>query len=121
MIALGAWPERPSACSKNASADAVSQQHVDHLAVLIDGTVEVPLVLAAKEEHLVGVPPTAERSAVLASFSRQLRPECLAQRSMVRLDASMPRSASSSMTLVADCGWRKYQRTAFRITSAGQR
>ena len=92
MIALGAWPERPSACSKNASADAVSQQHVGHLAVLIDGTVEVPLVLAAKEEHLVGVPPTAERSAVLASFSRQLRPECLgsAQHGAVgRVDAAL--------------------------------
>jgi len=25
MIALGVWPERPSACSNNASADAVSR------------------------------------------------------------------------------------------------
>jgi hypothetical protein len=38
---------------------------------------QVPLVLAAKEEHLVGVPPPTERATVLASFGGQLRPECL--------------------------------------------
>src|SRR6266702_3857834 len=81
MIALGTWPERPSACSKNASADAVSrwspQQHVHDLTVLVHSAVQVPLVRAAKKEHLVGVPVATERATVLASFSRQLRPECL--------------------------------------------
>src|SRR5216683_2831512 len=50
------------------------QQHVDNLAVLVDGTVQIPLVLAAEEEHLVGVPGATERPTVFASFSRQLRP-----------------------------------------------
>ncbi len=75
MIALGTWPERPSARLKNTSA--VPQQHVDDLAVLVDGPVQVPLVIATKEEHLVGVSIATERSAVLASFVCQLRPERL--------------------------------------------
>jgi len=58
---------------------------------------------------------------MLASFSGELRPERLDQRSTVRLDTSMPRSSSSSITLVPESGWRRYQRTAIRITSAGQR
>jgi hypothetical protein len=98
------------------------QQHVHHLTALVDGTVQVPLVVATEEEHLVGVPAPTERSALLAGFSGQLRPERLhpAQNSAIR-DTSMPRSASSSITLVADSGWRTYQRTAIRITSAGHR
>src|SRR5207244_6706849 len=40
------------------------------LAVLIDGAVHVPLVLTAKEEHLVDVPAATERSTVLALQAR---------------------------------------------------
>ncbi len=39
----------------------------------------------------------------------------------VRLLTSMPRSASSSITLAAERGWLSDHRTASRITSAGQR
>ena len=38
---------------------------------------QVPLIPAAKEQHFVGVPTTAERATVLASFGGQLGPECL--------------------------------------------
>ncbi len=59
------------------SIAVLAQQHVDDLAVLVDGAVQVPLVVAAKEEHLVDVPVATERPTVFASFSRQLRPKCL--------------------------------------------
>src|SRR5712691_10176963 len=42
------------------------QQHVDNLAVLVDGAIQVPFVLAAKEAHFVRVPVATERATVLA-------------------------------------------------------
>jgi hypothetical protein len=58
---------------------------------------------------------------MLRASSASCGPNVWTRRSTVWLDTSMPRSASSSITLVADNGWRRYQRTAIRITSAGQR
>ena len=86
------------------SIAVLAQQHVDDLAVLVDGAVQVPLVVAAKEEHLVDVPVATERPTVFASFSRQLRPECLdpAQYGPVRhVDAPLGRS---SITLLPEAG-----------------
>src|SRR5207245_7132028 len=70
----------------------VTQQHIHDLAVLVDGAVQVPLVLAAEEEHLVGVPGATKRQTMLARLSSQLRPECLdpAQHGAVRhVDAAL--------------------------------
>ena len=55
----------------------LAQQHADHLPMLVDRAIQVPLVLAAEEEHLVDVPTLPESSTVLASFGSQLRPEGL--------------------------------------------
>src|SRR5216683_7580204 len=53
------------------------RQHVHDPPVLVHGPEQIPLIRATEEEHLVGVPVATERSAVLASFSRQLRSERL--------------------------------------------
>ena len=45
------------------------QQHVHHLTVLVDGAIQMPLVPATVEEHLVGLPAATERPTVLARFS----------------------------------------------------
>src|SRR5947209_10432970 len=59
------------------SVTVLPQEHVHHLTALVDCAVQVPLVLAAEEEYLVGVPVATERLTVLSRFGRQLRPERL--------------------------------------------
>src|SRR6266511_3741564 len=108
MITLGPRAERPNACSKNASADAVSRCSRSSTSTTwpcsSTARYKYHLSLAAEEEHLVGVPVVTERPTVFASFSRQLRPECLdpAQYGPVRhVDAPLGRS---SITLLPEAG-----------------
>src|SRR2546425_13223559 len=73
-------------CLSRGGVAVLPEQHVHHLAVLVDGAGQVPLVLAAEEEHLVGVPAATEWPTGLASFSRLLWPKSLdpAQHGAVR-------------------------------------
>src|SRR6266550_4142476 len=96
MIALGGWPERPSACSKNASADAVSRCSRSSTSTTW------PYSSTARYRYHLCLPRKKNISSVcqwrpsgrrvLASFSCQLRPERLdpTQHSPVRhVDASL--------------------------------
>ena len=104
----------------------VAEQHVEDLAVLVDGSVQGALLRAPvpKEEALVHRPCPAGPSTVLADRRRAPRPEGLDPPQggpLGDVDAPLPRSARNTITLVAESGWPSYQRTASRITSGGQR
>jgi hypothetical protein len=55
----------------------LTKQYVDHLAVLIDGAVEVPLDGAMEEEDLVDVPAAAKPTTMPAGCGRELWTEGL--------------------------------------------
>ena len=101
----------------------VAEEDVEHLAVLVDGPVEVALLLAPvpEEEHFVDVPVVPGRRRCLRTSAASSGPKVCTQRRTVRLETSIPRSARNTITLVAESGWPRYQRTAIRITSGGQR
>jgi hypothetical protein len=50
----------------------LTKQYVDHLAVLIDGAVEVPLHGATEEEDLVDVPAAAKPPTMPSGRGREL-------------------------------------------------
>src|SRR5262245_33435503 len=54
-----------------------TKQYVDHLAVLIDGAVEVPLDAATEEEDLVDVPAAAKPTTLPPGCGRELWTEGL--------------------------------------------
>jgi hypothetical protein len=55
----------------------LAQEHIHHDAILVDGSIQVPLVALAKEEHLVDEPAPADRRSTAPDRSRQSGPEGL--------------------------------------------
>ena len=91
----------------------VAEQDVEHLAVLVDGSVEVALLLAPSRKKKTSSTyhrPGRRRCFRTSAASRG--PKVCTQRSTVRWETSIPRSARRTMTLVADSGWPRYHRTA---------
>ena len=58
-LGLGGRPDAPEECLSGSQVPPLTKQYVDHLAVLVDGAVEVPLDGATEEEDLVDVPAAA--------------------------------------------------------------
>jgi len=68
-----------------------TKQYVDHLAVLIDGAVEVPLDGAPEEKGLVDVPAAASRRRCRRAAVASSGPKVWVQVSAIRAKTSMPR------------------------------
>jgi hypothetical protein len=82
----------------------LAHEHIHHDAILVDGSIQVPLVSLTKQEHLVDEPARADRRSTVPDLSRQSGPEGLDQSRTVRCETSIPRSARSSRTCRLDSG-----------------
>jgi hypothetical protein len=71
-LGLGARPGAAEECLGGSQVPPFTEQYVDHLAVLIDGAVEVPLDGAMEEEDLVDVPAAAKPTTMPAGRGRKL-------------------------------------------------
>ncbi len=74
---------RPCAAEERLGGSQVppfTKQYVDHLAILIDGAVEVSLDGAMEEEDLVDVPAAAKPTTMSAGCGRELWAEGLGVR-----------------------------------------
>ncbi len=71
-LGLGGRPSAAEECLGGGQVPPFTKQYVDHLAVLVDGPVEVPLDGAMEEEDLVDVPAAAEAPTMPAGRGREL-------------------------------------------------
>ena len=101
-LGLGGRPGAAEERLGGGQVPALAKQYVDHLAVLIDSAVEVPLGGAMEEEDLVDVPAAAKPTTMPPGGCRELGPKVWVQVSTVRAETSMPRSARSSVTCRAE-------------------
>src|SRR5690349_22233348 len=76
-LALGARPGAAEECLGGGQVPPFTKQYVDHLAVLIDSAVEVPLDGATEEEDLVDVPAAAKPTTMPPGRGRELWTEGL--------------------------------------------
>lgn len=76
-LGLGSRPGAPEECLRGGQVPPFTKQYVDHLALLIDGAVELPLDGATEEEDLVDVPAAAKPTTMPAGRDRELWSECL--------------------------------------------
>ena len=74
---LGGGPDGPEECLSGGQVPPLAKQYVDHLAVPVDGAVEVPLDGAAEEEDLVDVPAPAKPTTMSPGRGRELWIEAL--------------------------------------------
>jgi hypothetical protein len=81
-----------------------AQEHIHDHAVLIDRTVEIALLVLAKQEDLVDEPAPPDWTPMTSDFVGQARPEGLDPSSTVPWETSMPRSASNSSACRLDSG-----------------
>ena len=103
-LGLGGCPGAAEECLGGSQVPPFTKQYVDHLAVVIDGAVEVPLDGATEEEDLVAVPAAAKPTTMPPGRGGELWTEGLVQVSTVRAEISMPRSPRSSVTCRAESG-----------------
>jgi hypothetical protein len=101
-------------------------EHVDDLAELVDGSVDVAPPSGDLHVGFVDLPAIADAVAAGPGSLGQQGREALdpaVDRDVVYLDAAfwMPRSANSSSMSRYDSAKRRYQRTASTITSDGKR
>ena len=85
---LGGRSGAAEECLGGGQVPPFTKQYVDHLAVLIDGAVEVPLDGAMEEEDLVDVPAAAKPTTMPAGCGRELWTEVWVQVSAVRAETS---------------------------------
>jgi hypothetical protein len=76
-LSLGGRPGAAEECLGGGQVPAFTKQYVDHLAILIDGAVEVPLDGAMEEEDLVDVPAAAKPTTMPPGCGRELWTEGL--------------------------------------------
>ena len=76
-LGLGGRPGAVEERLGGGQVPALAKQHVDHLAVLIDSAVEVPLGGAMEEEDLVDVPASAKPTTMPPGGCRELGTEGL--------------------------------------------
>ncbi len=92
-------------CLRGGQVPPFTKQYIDHLAILIDGPIEVPLDGAIEEEEdLVDVPAAAKSTTMPPAAAASCGPKVWVQVSTVRAETSMPRSARSSVTCRAESG-----------------
>jgi hypothetical protein len=74
----------------------LAHEHIHHDAILVDGSIQVPLVSLTKQEHLVDEPARADRRSTVPDLSRQSGPEGLdpvEDRAMRDIDTTLARSS----------------------------
>ncbi len=76
-LGFGGRPGAAEERLRGSQVPPLTQQYVDHLAILIDGTVEVPLDGAMEEEDLVDVPTAAKPTTMPPGRSCELWTEGL--------------------------------------------
>ena len=115
---------RPGAAEERLGGSQVppfTKQYVDHLAIFIDGAVEVPLDGAMEEEDLVDVPAAAKPTTMAPGRGRELWTEGLGpgEHGPGRdIDAALSKELGD---LPGGERVLRYQRTAVTMTSGGQR
>jgi hypothetical protein len=120
-LGLGGSPGAAEERLGGGQVPTLAKQHVDHLTMLIDGAVEVPLGGAMEEEDLVDVRASAKPTTMPPGGCRELGTEGLgpAEHGPGRdIDATLSEELGD---LPGGERVAQIQRTAVTMTSGGQR